>query len=80
MLPLPGAGDAWDPHTVHTHYFGFSVPEAAIGAFLYVRYMPVYRQCHGGVAIFRGLDNVCRWTWITSTTRSGCRGRRSTGT
>jgi hypothetical protein len=58
ILPLPGQGETWDPHTIHTHYFGFSVPEAAIGAFLYVRYQPAFPLCQGGVAIFRGHDNV----------------------
>ena len=36
-------GESWDPHTIHTHYFGFSVPEARIGAFIYVRYQPASR-------------------------------------
>jgi hypothetical protein len=58
IVPLPGDGDQWDPHTIHTHYFGFSIPEAQIGAFLYIRYMPVFRQAHGGVCIFQGTDNV----------------------
>jgi hypothetical protein len=29
IIPLPGDGQLWDPHTVHTHYFGFCVPEVA---------------------------------------------------
>jgi hypothetical protein len=58
ILPLPGAGDDWDPHTIHTHYFGFSIPDAQIGAFLYIRYQPVFGLCQGGVAIFRGTDNL----------------------
>ena len=58
FLPLPPAGEAWDPHTIHTHYFGFTVPEAALGAFLYVRYQPAFPLAQGGVCIFRGLDNV----------------------
>jgi hypothetical protein len=58
ILPLPGAGESWDPHTIHTHYFGFSIPEAAIGAFLYVRYQPAFPLCQGGVVVFRGTDNV----------------------
>lgn len=60
LLPLPdrSAGEEWDHHTIHTHYFGFSVPEAAIGAFLYVRYQPAFPLCQGGVALFQGLDNV----------------------
>ena len=58
FLPLPPAGETWDPHTIHTHYFGFTVPEAALGAFLYVRYQPAFPLAQGGVCIFRGLDNV----------------------
>src|SRR5258705_8194181 len=58
ILPLPATGESWDPHTIHTHYFGFSVPEAALGAFLYVRYQPAFPLAQGGVCIFRGLDNV----------------------
>ena len=57
LLPLPGPQDSWDPHTIHTHYFGFSVPEAGIGAFLYVRYQPTFPLCQGGVVIFQGTDN-----------------------
>jgi hypothetical protein len=57
VLPLPGAGETWDPYTVHTHYFGFSVPEARIGAFLYIRYQPAFPLSQGGVCIFRGFDN-----------------------
>lgn len=57
LLPLPD-GEEWDHHTIHTHYFGFSVPEAAIGAFLYVRYQPAFPLCQGGVVLFQGLDNV----------------------
>jgi hypothetical protein len=58
LLPLPGPGEQWDPHTIHTHYFGFCIPEAAIGAFLYLRYQPAFPLSQGGVAIFQGLDNV----------------------
>ncbi len=57
MLPLPGE-ETWDPHTIHTHYFGLSVPDAQLGAFIYVRYQPAFPLCQGGVVIFRGLDNV----------------------
>src|SRR4051812_44388329 len=57
IVPLPGDA-GWDPYTIHTHYFGFSIPEAEIGAFLYVRYMPAYPLCHGGVCVFQGTDNV----------------------
>jgi hypothetical protein len=58
ILPLPQAGETWDPWTIHTHYFGFSVPEAEIGAFLYVRYMPAFPLSQGGVGIFQGTDNL----------------------
>jgi len=58
ILPLPGSGETWDPHTIHTHYFGFCVPEARIGAFLYIRYQPAFPLSQGGVCIFSGTDNV----------------------
>lgn len=48
LIPLPAAGESWDPHLIHTHYFGFSVPEAAIGAFLYIRYQPAFPLSQGG--------------------------------
>ena len=35
------------PHTIHTHYFGFCVPEARIGAFTYIRYQPYFRLARG---------------------------------
>lgn len=57
LLPLPAEGEEWDPHTIHTHYFGASVPEAELGLFAYVRYQPAFPLCQGGVCIFRGLDN-----------------------
>src|ERR1700752_3114936 len=56
-MPRPAEGETWDPHTIHTHYFGFSVPEAAIGAFIYLRWHPALDACHGGVSIFQGTDN-----------------------
>jgi hypothetical protein len=58
LVPLPAADEVWDPHLIHTHYFGFSVPEAAIGAFVYVRYQPAFPLSQGGVCIFQGTDNV----------------------
>ena len=58
LLPLPAAGEQWDPHLIHTHYFGFCVPEAAIGGFLYVRYQPAFPLSQGGICIFQGTDNV----------------------
>jgi len=53
----PGAGP-WEPSTVHTHYFGFQIPEAAIGGFLYIRYQPFFPLSQGSVVIFEGLDNL----------------------
>jgi hypothetical protein len=58
IVPLPAAGESWDPWTIHTHYFGFSVPEADLGAFLYIRYMPDFPLCQGGVGVFQGTDNL----------------------
>jgi len=56
-VPLPAAGERWHPQTIHTHYFGFQIPDEAIGAFIYVKYFPAFPLCQGGVTIFRGLDN-----------------------
>jgi hypothetical protein len=53
----PSGGD-WEPGTVHTHYFGFQVPEAGIGAFTYIRYQPYFPLSQGNVIIFQGTDNV----------------------
>lgn len=58
LLPRPAAGEQWDPHLIHTHYFGFSIAEAEIGAFMYVRYQPAFPLSQGGVCIFQGTDNV----------------------
>lgn len=57
-VPRPAEGESWDPHTIHTHYFGFSIPEERIGAFIYLRWHPELDACHGGVCIFRGTDNL----------------------
>lgn len=45
------------PATTHTHYFGFQVPEAAIGCYSYIRYMPYFPLMQGNVMIFQGHDN-----------------------
>ncbi len=58
LMPLPGPEETWDPHLIHTHYFGFSVPDAQIGAFIYLRYQPAFPLSQGGVCIFQGTDNV----------------------
>jgi len=56
-IPLPPEGVTWDPHMIHTHYFGFSIPEHEIGCFIYIRYQPAFNLCGAGVSIFRGTDN-----------------------
>ena len=63
----PGESDLWlpreelgpdvHPYTVHTYYFGFSVPAARLSAYLYFRAQPAFGLCQGGPVIFRGLDN-----------------------
>ena len=58
IVPLARAGEVVHPYTIHTHYFGFSIPEAGIGAFLYSRYMPAFGLSQGGPVIFSGMDNV----------------------
>ncbi|EHB54841.1 hypothetical protein MycrhDRAFT_2035 [Mycolicibacterium rhodesiae JS60] len=57
-LPVPPDPTQIDPHTVHTHYFGFSVAAAHLGVHLYIRYQPAFGLSQGGVCIFRGTDNV----------------------
>lgn len=57
ILPLPAAGEQVHPYTVHTHYFGFFVPEAGIGGYIYGRYQPAFPLSQGGVVIFRGMQN-----------------------
>jgi hypothetical protein len=58
MIGTDPAGQAWEPGTVHTHYFGFQVPEAQIGGFTYIRYQPFFPLGQGSVIIFQGVDNV----------------------
>jgi hypothetical protein len=58
IVPVPGEGETWDPWTMHTHYFGFTIPEAEIGGFLYFRYQPTFPLGQGGVIVFQGLDNL----------------------
>ncbi|MGE4425418.1 MAG: tyrosine protein kinase [Solirubrobacteraceae bacterium] len=57
LLPTLEDGAPDHPYTVHTYYFGFSIPEAGIGAYLYFRAQPRFGLCQGGPVIFRGLDN-----------------------
>lgn len=54
LLPRPSGAD---PYTVHTHYFGFSIPEARIGAYIYLRCQPAFGLAQGGPVIFSGFDN-----------------------
>lgn len=58
LIPRPGPGEQWPAHTIHTHYFGFCVPEAKIGAFIYLRLQPVFGIATGGVCLFQGVDNL----------------------
>ena len=58
LIPRPTGGEAWDPETIHTHFFECAVPEAGISIFTYIRYLPVFGVCQGGVLIYQGLDNV----------------------
>ena len=57
-MPLFAEGEAIDPYVILTHYFGFSIPEENIGAFLYCRCQPAFPLSQGGVAILRGNDNI----------------------
>ena len=57
-LPLPEEGEVLDPYTVHTYYFGCSVPQARIGAYIYLRVQPAFRLAQGGAVIYRGLENT----------------------
>ena len=57
LIPLLPDNERWDPYTIHTHYFGLTVPEAELGGFLYIRYMPAFPLAQGGVCLFRGTDN-----------------------
>lgn len=58
LLPPATPGDGTHPYTVHTYYFGFTIPEVRIGAYLYFRAQPAFGLCQGGPVIFRGLDNA----------------------
>ena len=57
-MPLPGKEMELDRCTILTHYFGFSIPEENIGAFIYSRCQPAFPLSQGGVGIFRGSDNI----------------------
>jgi hypothetical protein len=58
LIGTDPTGQQWEPHTVHTHYFGFQVPEAGIGGFTYIRYQPYFPLSQGNVIIFQGTDNA----------------------
>jgi hypothetical protein len=60
LIGTDPAGDGYEPHTVHTHYFGFQIPEAQIGGFTYIRYQPYFPLSQGNVIIFQGTDNVAQ--------------------
>jgi hypothetical protein len=47
----------YGPHTTHTHYFGFQIPEEGIGCYSYVRYLPYFPLMQGNVMVFQGTDN-----------------------
>lgn len=57
MMPMP-TGEDWHQHKIHTHYFGFSVPEERMFIFTYLRAHPAFPLAQGGVCIFQGLDNA----------------------
>jgi len=58
LIPKPEPGEQWDPHTIHTHYFGFNIPEHAIGTFAYIRYMPALDMAHAGFMAYQGMENL----------------------
>jgi hypothetical protein len=57
LIGVVAGEEGFEPHTVHTHYFGFQVPEAGIGAYTYIRYQPYFPLSQGGVVIFQGFDH-----------------------
>jgi hypothetical protein len=57
LIGTERGGGPWEPHTIHTHYFGFHIPEARIGGFTYLRYHPYFPLSQGSVCIFDGLRN-----------------------
>jgi hypothetical protein len=57
-IPRPAKGEQWDPETIHTHFFGCPVPDAAMSIFTYIRYLPALGTCQGGVLVYQGLDNL----------------------
>jgi hypothetical protein len=57
IVPLPEPGELWDPHTIHTHYFAFCLPDSQMAVFTYIRYQPAFPLCQAGVLVYRGLEN-----------------------
>ena len=57
-LPRPPTGQILPADTIHTYYFGFSVADRELGAFVYLRCQPAFGLSQGGVLIFRGTDNL----------------------
>ena len=49
-MPRPAEEERWDPHTIHTHYFGFSIPEQEIGAFIYLAPAPHWASTVGSAS------------------------------
>lgn len=72
LIPTPADGEHWDPHTVHTHYFGFNIPEHAIGTFAYIRYMPVAGIAHAGFVAYQGIDNLVLQDCLHHDYQIGC--------
>jgi hypothetical protein len=84
-LPVPAEGETWHTHTIHTHYFGWTIPSEKLGCFIYVRAQPHFKLCLAGVSIFRGMNNLrpldCEhsnivntlpWPTVTPTGTDGC--------
>lgn len=58
IIPLPGPGETWHPETIHTHFFGCPVGDQAMSLFMYIRYLPAFAACQGGVLVYSGTDNL----------------------
>ena len=58
LYPLPPPGRTWHHHRVYTNYHGFTVPEAGLGVFTYIRCQPAFPLSHGGVMMFQGMENI----------------------
>lgn len=58
FMPTPSKGQSCHPCSILTHYFGFSIPEHEIGAFIYARCQPAFPLAQGGLCVFQGTDNL----------------------